>query len=117
MQAINIDNLDLSELKDLLKEVKLYRELKNQLWSRGEKVYNKLKKWEKFLFVEYYPVVSIDLAFEESKKVFKNVFNLDVNKEDIVLKENNKIKWWIRVYVDDKVVDLSYLKIERELSK
>jgi hypothetical protein len=31
METINIDNLGLSELKDLLKEVKLYRDLKTQL--------------------------------------------------------------------------------------
>ena len=31
METINIDNLSLSELKDLLREVKLYRDLKEQL--------------------------------------------------------------------------------------
>ena len=39
METINIDNLGLSELKDLLKEVKLYRDLKTQLWNRWEKTY------------------------------------------------------------------------------
>lgn len=117
MQTINIDNLNLSELKDLLKEVKLYRDLKNQLWNRAEKIYNKIKKWEKTLVVEYFSAISKDLAFNESKKVFKNVFNLDVEENEITFRENDEIRWWIRVYLDDKVVDLSYLRIERNLSK
>ena len=33
------------------------------------------------------------------------------------MEENAEINWWIRIYMDDKVIDLSYLKIERELSK
>ena len=104
METINIDNLGLSELKDLLKEVKLYRDLKTQLWNRWEKTYKKIKNWEKTLVVE-------------SKKIFKNVFNLDVEQKDLKMEENAEIKWWIRIYMDDKVIDLSYLKIERELSK
>lgn len=117
MESIKIDNLNLLELKDLLKEVKIYKDLKNQLWGRALKVYNKIKKWEKVLLVEYFPVVSQDLAFNESKKIYKNIFNLDIEKNDITFIENEELKWWIRVYFDDKVVDLSYLKIERKLSK
>ena len=40
---INIDNLNLAQLNELLKEVRLYRDLKKQLWSRGVSLYNKLK--------------------------------------------------------------------------
>ena len=36
---------------------------------------------------------------------------------NLKMEENAEIKWWIRIYMDDKVIDLSYLKIERELSK
>ena len=117
METINIDNLSLSELKDLLKEVKLYRDLKEQLWGRSLKVFNSQKNGEKTLLVEYFPAVSKELAFNESKKVFKNIFNLDVEESEVIFRENNDILWWIRVYADDKVVDLSYLKIERNLSK
>ncbi|PZM83579.1 hypothetical protein DLH72_03670 [Candidatus Gracilibacteria bacterium] len=117
METINIDKLNLSELKDLLKEVKLYRDLKTQLGDRAEKIYNKIKKGEKTLSVEYFPAISKELAFDESKKIFKNIFNLDVEEKDVLLKENEQLRGGMRVYMDDKVVDLSYLKIERELSK
>lgn len=113
METVNIDNLNLSELKDLLKELKLYKNIKKQLWNRSNKLYNKLKKWEKSLVVEYFSSISKDLAFEESRKIFKNIFNLDAEESEITFLENSELKWWIRVYVDDKVVDLSYSKIEK----
>ena len=38
---INIDNLNLAQLNELLKEVRLYRDLKKQLWSGWFFLYNK----------------------------------------------------------------------------
>ena len=102
MKELNIDKLNLSELKDLLKEMKLYRDLRKQLWARWKAVYKNLKNWENIFVVEYFPKISKELAFSESKKIFK---------------EKEELKWWIRVYFNDKVLDLSYIKIERELSK
>lgn len=111
------DNLNLQELKWLLKEVKLYRDLKKQLGKRGEKVYTSLKTWKKSFTIEYFPSVWADLAWENASKVYSKVFELDVKKEDVIFLEDEKIKWWIKVYADDKVVDLSYLKIERMITK
>ena len=42
---INIDNLNLAQLNELLKEVRLYRDLKKQLWNRWVSLYNKLKEY------------------------------------------------------------------------
>jgi hypothetical protein len=42
-QDVNINNLTLEESKSLLKEVKLYRDLKKQLGFRGGVLYNKMK--------------------------------------------------------------------------
>lgn len=117
MEAININNLNLIELKELLKELKLYNNLKKQLWDRWEKIYKNQKEWRMSLVVEYFPSISKKTAFEESKKIFKNIFNLDVEMSDLEFKENQNIKWWIRFYMNDKVLDLSYSKIERDLSK
>lgn len=109
----HIENLSLIELKDLLKEVKLYRDLKKQLWKRWETLYSNIQTWAKTYVVEYFPSLTEELAWDESKKVFKKVFELDVKKEDVSFIEAEKIKGWMKVYVDDKVVDLSYQKIEK----
>lgn len=117
MKNININDLSLAELKDLLKEIKNYKNLVKFLWKRGHEIFKKNQNWEKTLSVEYFPSISKEVAFEESKKIFKNVFNLNINQEDLIMKENSNIKWWMRFYMDDKVVDLSYSKIESLLSK
>jgi hypothetical protein len=44
------------------------------------------------LVVEYFPAISKELAFDESKKIFKNVFNLDVEQKDLKMEENAEIK-------------------------
>ena len=111
------DNLSFDQLKELLKEVKLFRDLKKQLWNRWNDLYKKLKTWKSTYTVEYFPVISEELAWEESQKVYKNVFNLDINKSEINFLKNEKLKWWIKVYLDDKVIDLSYQKIENMITK
>lgn len=116
-QDVNINNLTLEESKSLLKEVKLYRNLKKQLGSRWVALYNKMKTWKKNLVVEYFPVISENIAWEEANKVFTKVFSLDVKKEEVVFIPKETILGWIRVYVDDSVIDLSYLKIERIVKK
>jgi len=42
-KEVNINDLTLEDSKSLLKEVKLYRDLKKQLGSRGVNLYNKIK--------------------------------------------------------------------------
>lgn len=113
----NIEGLDLKDLKELLKEVKLYRDLNKQLWNRWKIVYEKIKTGKSDYHVEYFTVLEKDIVLEESIKVYKTVFWLDVSKEDIKLIEKDSLKWWIKVYLDDKVVDLSYDKIERKIKK
>lgn len=114
---IDIDNLDFKQLKELLKEVRLYRDLKKQLWNRGKVLYKKLENGTNTLVVEYFSAMSEDLAWEESKKVFNKVFSLDLNRDEVTLLKNDNLKWWIKVYVNDKVMDLSYDRVERMVRK
>jgi hypothetical protein len=100
-----------------LKEVKLYRDLKKQLGKRGNDLYKNLKTWKSTYKVEFFSAISEELAWEESQKVYKKVFNLDLDKSQIIFSKNEKLKWWIKVYLDDKVVDLSYQKIENMITK
>lgn len=115
--TIDIKNLDFSELKVLLKELKLLNYLDKQLWNRGRLLFNKIKTGTHSYEVEYFPVIWKDLAFSEAKKVYKEIFNLDVKEDEITFVEKDNLKWGIRVYLDDKIVDLSYDKIEKTLTK
>lgn len=110
-------NLNIDQLKELLKEVKLYRDLKKQLWKRGDDLYKKIKTWKSTYIVEYFTAISEELAWEKSQKVYKKVFNVDVDKSEVVFSKSDKLKWWIKVYLNDSVIDLSYDKIEKMITK
>lgn len=114
---VNIDNLDLKQLKWLLKEIRLYDILKRQLGNRWKEIFNRLKTWKQKFLVEYFSSISEDIVWEESKKVYKKVFDLDVERKDIIFSSNKEIKWWIKVFLDDKMVDLSYQRIEKMITK
>ncbi len=117
MNLKEIDSLDLSWLKTILKDLKLYQSLKKELWKRWVKQYNKLKTWEISLSVEYYSALSEDYVLQESIKIFEKVFSLkDIKKDSIKLIKSEDISWWMRLFVEDKVLDLTYSKIEKQFS-
>lgn len=113
----SIDDLDLNQLRELLLELKLYKDLNKKLWSRWRNLYNSLKTWKKTYLVEYFSAIPEDLAYEISSRVYKEVFNLDLEKNDIKFVSKDSILGWMKVYIGDKVVDLSYQKIEKIITK
>lgn len=113
----NIDNLNLSELQELLKELRLFSNLKRQLWNRWRNLYYELKTGKKTFEVEYFPKISEDIAWEESKKVFEKIFKETPEKKDVVFVPKDKLEWWIKVYVGNKILDLSYEKVKKILRK
>lgn len=115
--SVKIGNLSPKELEELLRELKLYNKLRKQLWKRGQRLYNQIKTWKKAYEVEYFPAVWEDLAWEEAKKVFESVFDYKVEKQDVTFTPKENIAWWIKIYVDSKILDLSYENIEKLLKK
>lgn len=110
-----IKDLDAKGLKELLREVKLYQELSKKLWKRGEELFARKHSGEKLFVVEYFSAVSEDLAWEQAQSVYKKAFDLDVQKDTVKFVKNDGLKWGIKVYVDDSMVDLSFSKIERSI--
>lgn len=117
MSDLTIDNLNLFELQELLKELKLFSNLKKQLWNRGKNLYYELKTGKKAFEVEYFSKISENVAWEEAKKVFEKIFKETPEKKDIVFTPKSKLEWWIKVYVGDKILDMSYEKIKKVLKK
>lgn len=116
-EVSELKGLNLSELKEVLKDLNLYKSLVKQLWNRWVKEYNKLKTWEKTLLVEYFSALDKDYVLSESKKVFEKVFDLkDIDSSKINLVEKDDVKWGMRLFVDDKVLDLTYSKIEKQFA-
>jgi F0F1-type ATP synthase delta subunit len=59
--------------------------------------------------------VSIDLAWASAEDIYKKVFDVTPKKDEVEFLEKESLKGGIKVYFDDKVVDLSFDKVERAL--
>ncbi len=106
---------DISKLKELLKNLKLYRDLTKKLWNRWKKLFDNLINKKDFYKVQYFSSLKQEDVEQEAIKAFKKIFSVDVNKENIVFEKNKWIDWWIRIFKNDDLVDLSFKKIENIL--
>lgn len=110
---INIENLNISELKELLKKIKFYWNLKKQLWIRGVDLFKRELIWKDLLIVEY--CWEKESAMKYWTELFKKVFSINADLNDIKFIENKNLKGWIRIFKNDSMIDISFLKIEKLL--
>ncbi len=110
-----IENLNVSELKEILKSLRKYSFMRKNLGKRWEKLFKRGLSDKPQLLVEFFPWISEELAYEKSFKAYEKVFNIKPNKEDIEFKKVGTMKWWIRVYFDDDMVDISYNRVENKI--
>jgi len=110
---MNFDNLNKRELKELLKNLILYRDLVKKIWKRWKKIFSQINDWKNSFVVEFFPKLDKNFVLEKSKKIFEEVFwQKNLNNEEIILKENEKIWWWMRLFFNDQMVDLSFLRMK-----
>lgn len=110
-----INNLDAKGLQELLKEVKLYQDLKRKLGNRWEDLFERKHSKEKLLVVEHFTSVSEDLAWEQAQVVYQKAFTTIVQREKVQFMIKDWLKWGIKVYLDDSMVDLSFAKIAKTI--
>lgn len=113
----NIENLQKAELEELLKNLRLYKDLVKKVWNRGKKIYENVFNWKNEYSVEYYWDLDESYVLTEAKSIYKKVFNVDVSDSEIILSKNEKIKGWMKVYFNDNLIDLSFLKFYNLLNK
>ncbi len=112
-----IDNLNSKELKSILKGLKTYKEMKTKLWKRGIDLFKRELNKKPYLLVEYFPSLEKKEIIEKAIIFYKKAFNIDVKKEDLILKKVKDIKWWMKIYYNDSMIDISYARIEKKLKK
>jgi len=106
---------DKKQLKNLLNDLKFYKYATKKLWKRGRKVYkNKISDTSSYK-VEFFPSIKEDIVIKEALKVYKDTFKDDISQDQISFIKNDNLDWWIRIYKDDNMVDLSFKKIEEKL--
>lgn len=107
----NIENLSLVDLKFLLKQINKYKNFKKQLWNRWIELFNQKLTWRNIFTTDYFN--NEELSSNIALSIYKKIFNLDVKKEDIKFIKNENIKWWVKVFMNDSMVDVSFSKIEK----
>lgn len=114
---IDINNLDYSSLKKLLKELKSYKNLSKRLGKRWKKVFWNLINKNKIFRIEYYPSILKEDLFKIALDVYKKIFNEIPSIWDIEFIEKKELIGWIRIIYNDKMIDMSFLKLKKLLNK
>jgi len=112
-----IQDLHLQDAKKILSGLKSYSEVTKKLWLRWRGIFTKFLTGSKSFEVEYFPALWEESAWSQSLVVFKKSFNLTPDKSEVVFTPLENIKWWMKVYVDDNMVDLSFDKVEKMMQK
>jgi hypothetical protein len=115
---VDVSKLNRNELRELLKKIKLLNWLKKTLWKRGLSEYRKVTKWIDSYRVEYYDFNnnSIDFIQEKALEWFDKLFWLKLKKDVIQFALNKDLKWWMRIFVNDNMFDLSFSRFEKVLN-
>ncbi|MFK7779942.1 MAG: hypothetical protein QM490_02245 [Candidatus Gracilibacteria bacterium] len=113
----NLDKAKKEELKVLLKNLRLYKDLVRKIGKRGEKIYHNIFNGVNEYLVEYYGDLDKSYVLREAQEIYKNIFNIEVKDSDIRLVQSEKIKGGMKVYLNDNLLDLSFLKFYNLLKK
>ncbi len=105
------------ELKRILKNLRLYKELVKKVWKRWKKIYHNKFDWINEYLVEYYWDLDNAYVLEKAKEVYKKTFGIDVKDDDIKIEQKETVKWGIKIYLNDNLLDLSFLRFYNLLKK
>lgn len=106
----NLDNLNKTELQDLLKSLNLYKKLVTKVWNRWKDIFANEKYWKNTLKVEYFSLLDEDYISSEAIKIFEKIFWIKVSKTDIIFVKSDKVLGWMKLYMNDNMIDMSFLK-------
>jgi hypothetical protein len=108
----DFSNLNKTEIKDILKNLKLLNSLKKSLWNRWDKEYKRIQNWQNSYTVEYFDFWDEVYIRQNSLTAFKKLFWIDVKVDEINFISNKDLKWWFRIFLNDNMFDLSYKRFE-----
>jgi len=106
----NIEWKSLIELKEILKSLKLYKDLSSKLWSRWKNIFKSITNKTSIYKIEYFEKSSKQDALAEGLIAYKKIFGDTPKTEEINLVAKKSLEGWIRIYKDDNLVDLSFKK-------
>jgi len=111
----NFEGKSLSELKEILKSLRLYKDLSEKLWNRGKTLFANITSNTSNYKIEYFSGSDKEDALEEWLTAYTKIFGNAPKKEEVNLVSKDSLEWWIRIYKDDNLVDLSFKKVSEAL--
>ncbi|MDQ7009759.1 MAG: hypothetical protein Q9M94_05700 [Candidatus Gracilibacteria bacterium] len=105
-----LEKLNSSELKIVLKGLKLYSDLSRKLGNRGKAIFGRELSGKKYYKVEYTSALNEEKVFIQAQNAFNKAFGIIPKKEDIVFIQNDTIFGGIKIFENDNMVDLSLSK-------
>jgi len=105
-----IEKLNSVELKLVLKWLKLYSNLTKKLWNRWKAIFDKEISWNNTYKIEYTSSIGKEWAWEKATVAFEKVFWESPKKEKVSFILNDDILWWVKIFKNDDMVDLSLSK-------
>jgi len=112
-----LEKLNLTDSKSLLREMRKYADMSKKLWQRGKNLFMKELLWKQTLKVEYFPALGQAWAWSQAENVFSKSFGISAQKDEVEFVESSTLKWGMKVYCDDNMVDLSFKKVEWLMQK
>jgi len=112
-----LENMNLNETKELLMSLKTYADMTKKLGMRWRKLFSKTLTGQSEYRVEYFPKLGESDAWDQAQKVFQKSFWKNLQKQDIIFIPLESLKWGMKVYMDDMMVDVSFKKVEQLLQK
>ena len=111
----NLQWKSLSELKEILKSLRLYKDLSEKLWNRWRNIFKSIMSNTSIYKIEYFESASKEDALEQWLTAYKKVFGESPKAEEVELIAKKSLEWWIRIYKDDNLVDFSFRKASETL--
>ena len=106
----NLEKLNKNDLEELLKDLRLYKDLVQKIWNRWKAIFKNIFNKQNKYVVEYFWDLEKSYVLKESQKIYSQVFDLDVKDSEIELIQKQNLKWGLKIYVNDSLIDLSFLK-------
>lgn len=114
---IDVSKLEKTQLQEVLRELQMLRSLQKALGKRGRNEYMRKKDKIDMLKVEYFDTSETSFWFiqQTSIELFKKLFWSNVTVSQIEFVKNQNLKWWMRIYCNDSMYDMSYNRFEQIL--
>ncbi len=110
-----LETLQLSELKAVLKWLKLYSDITRKIGKRWKALFHRTLSWTNSYKVEYTSSMKKETAWKQAQKAFQKSFGETPSEKEVTFVENDTIFGWIKIFQNDDMLDLSLSKAMNQI--